>query len=261
MYPILQNDFYKLQQLKASCSETVTEYLYEWWQIVYQSDQQAQYSKPLPWIGIYVALASLFCVLAMVANLLHGLRNRKLWFPCKYFTLNAASLTVIVVAMKLPMDLNNLIPVRSKSYCDSRLGGTDIHVAINTKEILKSKEILESKYQAAHETVLKDQDLQAGRLFSVEKLKRHFPQMQKGAAGRKAGGPKKKPITKSVKAGLQFPVGRIGRNDEELGKLLAGVTIAHGGVLPNINPILLPKKSLENATKEPKSPAKSPKKA
>ncbi|CAI9289651.1 unnamed protein product [Lactuca saligna] len=144
--------------------------------------------------------------------------------------------------------------------------------------------------------------------------------VKKGAAGRKAGGPKKKSVSKSVKAGLQFPVGRIGRhikngryakrvgsgapiylaavleylaaevlelagnaardnkkkriiprhvllavrNDEELGKLLAGVTIAHGGVLPNINPILLPKKSLETATKEPKSPAKaakSPKKA
>lgn len=55
------------------------------------------------------------------------------------------------------------------------------------------------------------------------------------------------------------------RNDEELGKLLAGVTIAHGGVLPNINPVLLPKKSGEKvATKEPKSPSKatkSPKKA
>lgn len=54
------------------------------------------------------------------------------------------------------------------------------------------------------------------------------------------------------------------RNDEELGKLLAGVTIAHGGVLPNINPVLLPKKT-DKATKEPKSPSKaatkSPKKA
>ncbi|KAF2321892.1 hypothetical protein GH714_004227 [Hevea brasiliensis] len=145
----------------------------------------------------------------------------------------------------------------------------------------------------------------------------------------------KKPVSRSVKAGLQFPVGRIGRylkkgryservgtgapvylaavleylaaevtsmsfppfwiylirlglelagnaardnkknriiprhvllavrNDEELGKLLAGVTIAHGGVLPNINPVLLPKKT-EKATKEPKSPTKatkSPKKA
>lgn len=53
------------------------------------------------------------------------------------------------------------------------------------------------------------------------------------------------------------------RNDEELGKLLAGVTIAHGGVLPNINPVLLPKKT-DRPGKEAKSPSKagkSPKKA
>jgi hypothetical protein len=35
---------------------------------------------------------------------------------------------------------------------------------------------------------------------------------KKGAGGRRGGGgPKKKPVTRSVKAGLQFPVGRIGR--------------------------------------------------
>jgi len=33
------------------------------------------------------------------------------------------------------------------------------------------------------------------------------------------------------------------RNDEELNKLMAGVTIAQGGVLPNIQAVLLPKKS------------------
>jgi histone H2A len=33
------------------------------------------------------------------------------------------------------------------------------------------------------------------------------------------------------------------RNDEELNRLLSGVTIAQGGVLPNIQAILLPKKS------------------
>uniref|UniRef100_A0ACD5XH58 Uncharacterized protein n=1 Tax=Avena sativa TaxID=4498 RepID=A0ACD5XH58_AVESA len=131
-------------------------------------------------------------------------------------------------------------------------------------------------------------------------------------AGRK-GGDRKKAVTRSVKAGLQFPVGRIGRflkkgryaqrvgsgapvylaavleylaaevlelagnaakdnkksrivprhlllairNDVELGKLLAGVTIAHGGVLPNIQSVLLPKKTLEKAEKEA---SKSPKK-
>ncbi|KQK22303.1 histone H2A [Brachypodium distachyon] len=139
---------------------------------------------------------------------------------------------------------------------------------------------------------------------------------KKGAAGRKVGGPRKKAVTRSVKAGLQFPVGRVGRllkkgryaqrvgsgapvylaavleylaaevlelagnaardnkksriiprhvllairNDEELGKLLAGVTIAHGGVLPNIHTVLLPKKTAEKAPKEAKEP-KSPKKA
>ncbi|KAJ9681913.1 hypothetical protein PVL29_018006 [Vitis rotundifolia] len=130
----------------------------------------------------------------------------------------------------------------------------------------------------------------------------------KGAGGRR-GGDRKKSVSKSVKAGLQFPVGRIARflkagryaqrtgtgapiylaavleylaaevlelagnaardnkknrinprhvllavrNDEELGKLLKGVTIANGGVLPNINPVLLPKKS----NSEPKSPKKA----
>lgn len=51
------------------------------------------------------------------------------------------------------------------------------------------------------------------------------------------------------------------RNDEELGKLLQGVTIASGGVLPNINPILLPKKTaaaeVEKASTKPKSPKKA----
>ncbi|KAK9161527.1 hypothetical protein Syun_007868 [Stephania yunnanensis] len=136
-----------------------------------------------------------------------------------------------------------------------------------------------------------------------------------GKGGRR-GGDRKKSVSKSVKAGLQFPVGRIARflkkgryaqrvgtgapiylaavleylaaevlelagnaardnkktrivprhlllavrNDEELGKLLAGVTIASGGVLPNIHSVLLPKKtekSSDKATKSPKSPAKA----
>ncbi|KAK8925996.1 putative histone H2A.2 [Platanthera zijinensis] len=136
---------------------------------------------------------------------------------------------------------------------------------------------------------------------------------QKGAGGRKGGGGRKKAVPRSVKAGLQFPVGRIGRylkkgryaqrvgsgapvylaavleylaaevlelagnaardnkksrivprhlllairNDDELGKLLSGVTIAHGGVLPNINPVLLPKKTSAAEGKEPKSPSKA----
>jgi len=45
--------------------------------------------------------------------------------------------------------------------------------------------------------------------------------------------------TRIVPRHLQLAV----RNDEELNKLLSGVTIAQGGVLPNIQPVLLPKKS------------------
>ena len=38
------------------------------------------------------------------------------------------------------------------------------------------------------------------------------------------------------------------RNDEELNQLLSGVHIAEGGVLPNIQAVLLPKKSIETST-------------
>ncbi|EXC17988.1 Histone H2A.1 [Morus notabilis] len=154
-----------------------------------------------------------------------------------------------------------------------------------------------------------------------------------GAGGRRSGrdaggrrGERKKAVSKSVKAGLQFPVGRIVRylkkgryaqrtgtgapiylsavleylaaevanlksqvlelagnaargnkknrinprhvllavrKDDELGKLLQSVTISSGGVLPNINPVLLPKKSHSASADGGKASkaAKSPKKA
>ena len=52
------------------------------------------------------------------------------------------------------------------------------------------------------------------------------------------------------------------RNDDELNKLLGGVTIASGGVLPNIHASLLPKKGEEehDAAEKPKK-AKKAKKA
>ena len=47
------------------------------------------------------------------------------------------------------------------------------------------------------------------------------------------------------------------RNDEELNRLLSGVTIAQGGVLPNIQALLLPKKTDEAAPSS--APAKKEK--
>ncbi|VDN96012.1 unnamed protein product [Rodentolepis nana] len=45
--------------------------------------------------------------------------------------------------------------------------------------------------------------------------------------------------TRIIPRHLQLAV----RNDEELNKLLSGVTISQGGVLPNIQSVLLPKKN------------------
>ncbi|KAI3728512.1 hypothetical protein L6452_17149 [Arctium lappa] len=84
--------------------------LYGFCGMIYDSEEAEAGSKPMLWIGIYIAVASFFCILLMAADLFHGFRNRKLWFPSKYFTLNAASITVITIAMKLPVDLSSPMP-------------------------------------------------------------------------------------------------------------------------------------------------------
>ncbi|XP_058734439.1 uncharacterized protein LOC131606184 [Vicia villosa] len=70
------------------------------------------FSKPMPWIGIYIALASLLCFISFSLDLIKGFKARKLWFPCKYFCLNATSLTIIAISVKLSVDLNTPMPHR-----------------------------------------------------------------------------------------------------------------------------------------------------
>ncbi|KAL0341508.1 UNVERIFIED_CONTAM: hypothetical protein Scaly_1813400 [Sesamum calycinum] len=69
------------------------------------ADVEKQLEAPMPWIGVYVGAASLICTLAMAADTFHGFRSKKHWFPSKFFSLNATSLTLLAVAMKLPVDL------------------------------------------------------------------------------------------------------------------------------------------------------------
>ncbi|KAL9993148.1 hypothetical protein Hdeb2414_s1070g00978111 [Helianthus debilis subsp. tardiflorus] len=83
----------------------ITDSLLGYLKFIYRSELEDRYSAPMLWIGMYIALASLVCILFMVADLLHGLRSRMLWVPSKYFTINSASLTAISIAMKLPVDL------------------------------------------------------------------------------------------------------------------------------------------------------------
>lgn len=72
----------------------------------------AEFSKPMPWIGIYIAGASLACAVAMAVDAVAAFRYRRLWFPSRFFALNATSLSVIAVAVKLSVDLNTPMPRR-----------------------------------------------------------------------------------------------------------------------------------------------------
>ncbi|XP_042948552.1 uncharacterized protein LOC122281264 [Carya illinoinensis] len=71
-----------------------------------------KFSQPMPWIGLYVAAASLAFLIAMAADVIQGIRHRKFWFPCKFSSLNATSLTLLAVAIKLSVDLNTSMPGR-----------------------------------------------------------------------------------------------------------------------------------------------------
>ncbi|KAJ0446742.1 hypothetical protein HanLR1_Chr17g0656231 [Helianthus annuus] len=151
--------------------------------LVYQYEiKESKFGKPMLWIGIYIAVASLFCVLAMAADLFHGFRNKKLWFPSKYFTLNAASIMVITIAMKLPVDLNDPMPLwldelaklTSMPFMTTMMANLMPSLAsMDGKELFEnvivpvSKQILENKYQAAHKLVSKDMRT---RMSTVEEL-------------------------------------------------------------------------------------------
>ena len=78
----------------------------------YNRDKQIQLrlDAPMPWIGMYIAAASAICTLAMAADVIRGFRSKKLWLPCKYFSLNATSLTLLTVTMKLTVDLTGSMP-------------------------------------------------------------------------------------------------------------------------------------------------------
>ncbi|XP_022862531.1 uncharacterized protein LOC111382722 [Olea europaea var. sylvestris] len=66
--------------------------------------------SPMPWIGVYAAVASGIWTLLLFADKMHSVRHRKLWFPCRYAALNATFLALMGIAVKLPMDLTTPMP-------------------------------------------------------------------------------------------------------------------------------------------------------
>ncbi|KAK9159669.1 hypothetical protein Syun_006010 [Stephania yunnanensis] len=68
------------------------------------------YSSPVPWIGLYIAVATLVCLLLILVDVIACFRNRKRWVPCRYFPLNSVTLTLLSAAVKLPLDLTTSMP-------------------------------------------------------------------------------------------------------------------------------------------------------
>ncbi|KAK2977779.1 hypothetical protein RJ640_029975 [Escallonia rubra] len=132
-----------------SISPNCDPFVDKWFNCNYKENHQKTYGAPMLWIGIYVAAVSLVCSLAMAADAYQGFRQRKLWFPSKFFGLNAASLTLLAVAMKLPVDLSS--PMEA------------LAVPI-------SKRILELKYRDMHKTVSTEEPKESNK-SSVEILK------------------------------------------------------------------------------------------
>ncbi|XP_047307390.1 uncharacterized protein LOC124910755 [Impatiens glandulifera] len=74
------------------------------------------------WVGLYIACASLVCMIAFIIDLFNGFRTKKLWFPCKFFSLNAAISAVLAIALKIPFDLTT--PMDSVNEQFVKLSGT-----------------------------------------------------------------------------------------------------------------------------------------
>ncbi|KAL7098484.1 hypothetical protein ACP275_09G020400 [Erythranthe tilingii] len=74
-------------------------------QTSFDADVESHLEAPMRCMGLYVAAASLICTAAIAADTAHGFWRKRYWFPSRYFALNATSLTLLAVAVKLPMDL------------------------------------------------------------------------------------------------------------------------------------------------------------
>ncbi|KAM0065756.1 hypothetical protein Hdeb2414_s0003g00118251 [Helianthus debilis subsp. tardiflorus] len=99
----------------------------------------------MPWVGLYTALASFLCTLAMAADLARGFLQWKLWFPNRFFTLNAATLTLIAIAMKLPVDLTtkmSSIEVSTSKNCSISFLVTMIANFLPSLGLMNDKELL-----------------------------------------------------------------------------------------------------------------------
>ncbi|KAK9138867.1 hypothetical protein Sjap_009461 [Stephania japonica] len=69
-----------------------------------------RYTSPVPYVGLYIAGATLVCLLFMLYDMISGFRRRTRYLPCKLFSINSVTLTLLATASKLPVDLTTYMP-------------------------------------------------------------------------------------------------------------------------------------------------------
>lgn len=72
--------------------------------------EDSNYSSPMPSIGVYVAASTLACLLLLICDVLKAYLRKKPWLPCRYFSLNSLTLTLLGIATKIPVDLTSSMP-------------------------------------------------------------------------------------------------------------------------------------------------------
>ncbi|KAK9159652.1 hypothetical protein Syun_005993 [Stephania yunnanensis] len=82
----------------------------------------SKYSSPMPIIGLYIAIATSVCFFSILFDVISGFRNRKRWLPCRFFSLNSVTLTLLAIAAKIPVDLTTKMPSAHDQL--SKLTGT-----------------------------------------------------------------------------------------------------------------------------------------
>ncbi|KAK9135140.1 hypothetical protein Syun_014470 [Stephania yunnanensis] len=70
----------------------------------------SNYSSPMPVIGLYIAAATSVCFILILLDIIAGFRSKKQWLPCRFFSLNSVTLSLLSIVAKLPVDLTTTMP-------------------------------------------------------------------------------------------------------------------------------------------------------
>ncbi|KAK9159486.1 hypothetical protein Syun_005827 [Stephania yunnanensis] len=103
------------------------------------SSGDSRSSAPIPLIGLYVAGATLVCLVLMLWDIISSFRRKTRYIPCKWFSLNSATLTLLAIASKLPVDLTTYMPSAGDQL--SKLTGTTMVEIFSFQSLANNREL------------------------------------------------------------------------------------------------------------------------